>query len=514
MTSVIRCRHSATAILVAATVAGCAVSGDKAGGTRGPPPTILALSHALDDAEIRPFLDEVDRQSGGSVRIEPHSVARTASGDDDATVVDEVLAGHAELGITSTLVAPLEIDSLSQQERVLRGALAIELVAPKGLDKIGALPGPLIRPAGTHAMLGPADYRGARMAMKPSDSAQLRALGANAVPHNLRGTIAMVDAMAAPVSTIARNVYDGDLTTLTTNVILGARPLIVFGRHGLHGKLLRAAAKAAIPAATELRRTEENTALAALCQRARVELVTATDSDISALRSAFGLNPPTQANAPPPDIPTCAGFVRSTETTLIDGLYFIDAGDETQWLTLDRGRFAGNFANGSYTVHGNLLTMTPSTGLGTMVYRWIPYGDELTLYPVEGRNSPEALRIRPWQRLGDTPVPSPTRLDGVYEVATSSGRYRWTLDRGQFHQNRDGQNLWAVGGYIVAGNVLSITYSQLGGEGKTSGPVKSGDTVSYQWNLYRGQLHLSPVAGAYSPAVFSDNAWRRTGDAP
>lgn len=164
------------------------------------------------------------------------------------------------------------------------------------------------------------------------------------------------DAVAVPLTDIASNVYDGVVTTVTANVALGFQVLVIFAGPTEERELLVAAVRAAVPASFALRRAEDFAAVSALCERGRVDLVTAAPEDLAALR----------AFAP--------------------------------------------------------LTSAPADA-----------------------------------------------------------------------------------------DVLTATYSEIGGEPLASAPVRPGETVRYRWNLYRGWLRLSPVDD--SPTIFAA-AWRRVGDAP
>jgi hypothetical protein len=534
-----RCLRAVVAVLAAVPLAGCGtagVPGDKAGGQRGPAPAIVTLAHAVTDAELRPFVDEVSRLSHGSVRVVPRGIVRTASGDDNTTVTNDVLAGRAQLGVVGAdhrsgfeaLTTPMAIDSLALQDQLLRSSLVEQMLAHAGsvpTPVLGVLPGPLVWPAGVgRALVGPNDFSGARIAMAQSDPAtrDLMALDATLVPHNLLGAdIPTADAIVAPVSAIAHNAYDGIATTLTTNLVLGARPLLVIGSLGRTDEVLRAAATAAIPAMTEFRRAEQAGAIAALCRRGHLSFVTATDTTVVAERIAAYqgkltreiVNVIRRSRTADADIPTCRGVPGLAMRTYLDGEYEVTTKDGTFRITLDRGSLGGNWARGTYTVHGDLLTMNLSREPEPISYRWHLYRAVLTLYPIPGQHSLGELRIRPWRRTGDPPAAAATPVDGVYEVTTDEGRYRWTLDRGQLDQTRNGPDTWALGGYTVSGDLLTITYAQSGGEPLTSEHIKPGDSISYRWNLYRGLLQLRESGGGNSPPVFV-TTWRRIGDVP
>jgi TRAP-type C4-dicarboxylate transport system substrate-binding protein len=539
-------RRAVAVVVATAAVAGCGVSGDKAGGRRGPQPTVLTLAYTVGGTPIRLFIDEIGRASHGSVRIVSRALPPTASGDGEVAVIDEVLSGRADLGVAAAqvlrrvgvrsldpLLAPLEIDSLTAEQKALNGERTAEFLADLariGLDGIGVLPGPLVRPAGiTRELRGPDDYPNARIAAPPSEptTGRLTAMGATIVPHNLNTATIPADGLLAPASTVANNFYDGQVTTITANVVVGTQPLVVFGATANRvPTIVRTATTATVAASVEALRREENAAVAALCRRGRVVFVTASDPDVVALRRALaevlptaGTQRPDEGNrqadkAHSADVLTCAGVDGGTAITFVDGIYEVPTSSGPIQLTFDRGTYKGQRVGGSYSVHGNLLTMTYRAGSQAAYYRWILYHDELTLYPVPGKNSPEEFRSKPWHRTGDVPVASRTPVDGRYETSAGSGQYRWTLDRGQFTQARDNVGTWAAGSYTLTGDIIALTYNRIGGEERAAGQIKPGDVVSYRWNLYRGRLHLRPLQGANSPMSLCANPWRRTGDAP
>ena len=198
-------------------------------------------------------------------------------------------------------------------------------------------------------------------------------------------------------------------------------------------------------------------------------------------------------------------------STLLDGVYEIESESGNHRITLARGRYESAGSHGSYAVRGDELIMNDAAEPNAMVYRWNLYRDRLTLDPVEGRNAPVALRASQWRRVGGPPVADPTAVDGVYELTTDDGVFPWTLDRRQVRQDHTGA--WARGSFVLDGDILAVTYAELGGEKPAAGPIRLGETVYYRWNLYRDRLYLSSIEGASSPAIFTA-AWHRVGDVP
>jgi Bacterial extracellular solute-binding protein, family 7 len=139
------------AVAVALAAAACSGPGgvDKAGCTRAKPPVVLTLAnHQQGPDDVQFWIEEVQRRSGGSLRIEVTNRwwdQEVAS--DEATIAD-VRAGRVQLakvaaraydnvGVDSfqALVAPLLIDNLTLERRVLESYLAGEMLV--GISKLG-----------------------------------------------------------------------------------------------------------------------------------------------------------------------------------------------------------------------------------------------------------------------------------------------------------------------------------------------------------------------------------------
>src|SRR5919199_1134738 len=124
---------------------------------------------------------------GEHTRAETDAIRAVRAGQADLAIVP-TRAWH-EAGVTSfdALVAPLAVDSMALQAKVLASDLPAQMLAgvtPLGLTGIGILPGPMRKPAGiTRALRVPSDYRGTTIAYSRSAVADraLRALGATPV---------------------------------------------------------------------------------------------------------------------------------------------------------------------------------------------------------------------------------------------------------------------------------------------------------------------------------------------
>ena len=217
------------AVAVALATSACAGSGvDKAGGTRTKPPVVLTLANHEDAPEdLRFWIEEVQRRSDGSLRIEVTNRWREQEADYDKGTIADVRAGKVQLakvaacaydtvGVTSfqALLAPLLIDNPTLERRVLASDLAGELLAGTGkLDLVGlaVLPTDLRKPLGlSRTLVGVEDYRGARIGVREGRVAKatITALGATPVATVPSGPLVGLDGIEADLDVIRGNGYD------------------------------------------------------------------------------------------------------------------------------------------------------------------------------------------------------------------------------------------------------------------------------------------------------------------
>ena len=142
-----------------------------------------------------------------------------------------------ELGVHSfdALGAPFVIDSMALQQAVLASGLVGPMLAgtrAAGVTGLGLLPGPLRHPVGiSHPMLAAVDYRGADIGISGSDLTvrSLTALGAAGIVPLAGGQpIDGLDGAEMQVAAVASRQYDSVAGSLTADVVLWPRPLVVF----------------------------------------------------------------------------------------------------------------------------------------------------------------------------------------------------------------------------------------------------------------------------------------------
>jgi TRAP-type C4-dicarboxylate transport system substrate-binding protein len=301
-----------TAVALVAVAVGCAGSGgDKAGGGSPGKPLVLTLE-SEDDLSLTgapEFAEAVERVSEGAMRIQLVPAGRGTERLWEKGVVEDIRGGKAQLGIVDArvwdtfgvkafqgMLAPLLVDSLELERHVLESQLAMQMlesVERAGVVGIALLPGPLRQPFGiSHPLLGPDDYRGTTMGMRPSGLVRtvLRALGARAKVY-VPGVLSGLDGTDSNPKAIDYNSWEG---SLTTNVVLWPKPYtIVMNREAFDAltseqqAVLRDAGRAAI--APELDETvyDSSESLRSACARGTLTLVSASAAEVAALREAM-----------------------------------------------------------------------------------------------------------------------------------------------------------------------------------------------------------------------------------
>jgi TRAP-type C4-dicarboxylate transport system substrate-binding protein len=470
-------KYGAALVLACLVLGGCGGTGiNKIGDRVEPAPVVLTMGNVRGtDEELKPFMDAVARLSGGAVRIEVTDGWHKGDPKAEADLVGQVRAGGFDLGVVGArlwnglgvrsfdaLMAPLEVDSVALEKAVLNSDIVPQMLqgpSALGLDGIGIVPGPLRKPAGTkRPLLGPADYKGATIAISPGAVAEhtFKALGATAVPFGFEGApIARFDGIEQQIASVWGNQYDDTLTSLTADVTLWPRPQTIVANPKVlsdaNRELLRKAATAAVPTGVAAVTSQEKESLDTLCRRDKVPLVTAGAARIEALRATLapvyswleedsrtrrflsGIRA-MRAQAAQAPVPSCAGSAGPVEAvqerTPIDGVYrtgftraelaasplLMDSGEinDDNWgdlkYTFSRGRYIATLRNsvnsgtdgGTYSVKGDILTLKTVNG-EVFELRWSLYKDRLTLKRVKGGIGPTPLILKPWKRSGDAP---------------------------------------------------------------------------------------------------------------
>ncbi len=302
---------------VSALAAGCGGSAtlDRTGKPVRDKPVVLTLAdHENGTLDVQNWIREVQRRSGGTIRIKFRRGWRANDPDYDRGTIADVRAGHIdiakiaarswdEVGVQSfrALVAPMLIDSYALEQRVLTSDLPAEMisaVAKQDLVGLAVLPGLLRKPLGiSRVLLGPRGFDGAMIGIRPGGVASktFAALGAKAVVYapGDPAAVSRLDGAELDVDVIAGNAYDRGSRALTANVNLWPRTVtLAMNRRSFDAlsekqkEALTSAAHAVVAPTVKAFGQLDTQTTQVLCKRG-LKLVTATDSDLRALRNAL-----------------------------------------------------------------------------------------------------------------------------------------------------------------------------------------------------------------------------------
>ena len=477
-------------------LSGCGGSTDRAGNTPAGDPVVLTGVSPFDATEVQPFAAEVNRLSHGSITIRLRSGWHKGTVAGEADAVGYVRSGHADLGVASArawhdlgvrgfdaLIAPMVVDSFALQQSVLESQVAAQMldsVAPLGLVGLGILPGPMRRPVGVRRdLVSAADYRSSDIGISASPVATrfFDELGAATTATGFVGAaIGGYDGVEQQIASIAGNRYDSVARSITANVALWPRPLVLVANADAMGKLtadqrdvLRRAAARSVLTASNAQQADEQEATGALCRRGALRFVDAGPADIAQLRAAGnrvrdwlsddsatrgyladidGLRDHATVAASTEIVPSCDGIAPEAVTVAAPG------------------------------------RRTPLDGTWTM---------RTTMQQLKGTDD---------LTEGDA---------GGDAVPENYGEWVFVVDRGRFAftQENGPACTWGYGTWTTEGPEVEWRFTDGGGIAPTSAANKPGELFDYGWSLYRDTLTLTRVDGAVSPGNFLAQPWHR-----
>ena len=185
------------------------------------------------------------------------------------------------LGVTSfqPLLAPLLVDSYDLERRVFESGLPEKMLSSVdelGVVGIGVLPGPMRKLVGVdHPFVRLADFEGQMVGGADNTLAErtFEALGATVAVSSGRWFPDGLDGLEQQLGSIWGNRYDNQADSVTSNLNLWPRPLvIVMGKQVFESltpqqqTVLREAGVAAIPGALDASREEDEEAMGNLCR--------------------------------------------------------------------------------------------------------------------------------------------------------------------------------------------------------------------------------------------------------
>lgn len=296
-----------------ALIAGCSgASGsrDRAGGLGAEQTTVLTFAQPSPSRpeELDQWAEEVERRSGGAIRIDFKDAWRRREPGVELGIIKDVQQEKVDLGWVGArafdqagmttfepLLAPFLIDSNDLQRKVFESGIPDQMMtglARVDLAGIAVVPGPLRRMLGVnHPFRSASDFHGEEVGIQASDLSDqtMAALGASARPLGFAGSIHGLDGVEQQLGTIASNTYTTDGGTITGNLNFWPRAWVVFARDGQLSDeqldVMTAAAASVVPDTFDEITTEDARAAAHLCVTG-VPIVTANMRDLRALRRA------------------------------------------------------------------------------------------------------------------------------------------------------------------------------------------------------------------------------------
>lgn len=373
------------------------------------------------------------------------------------------------------LVAPLAVDNYALQQKVLDSDIATKMldgVRAAGVEGVGVLPGPMRKPVGiTRSLRGPEDYRGTEIGVASSAVAArtLWTLGARPVPRAFYGApIDGLDGVEQQVLAVEEDRYDAAAESITANVNLWPRPVVVVGNpkrlralSGDQRSELRRAAYAAIESMTTMmRQAEADEGTRGLCQRGRVRFENATAAQVARLRKAVE------------PVYTWLGGDGRTRGYL-DRIRALRAGTEAA-RSAEIPSCAGQ---GAARSAGSALDGT---------YRMTTSEDELVSAGAAG----DEVRPENW------------------------GDFRLVFDKGRFAVTTESKEacVWAYGDFTVQDRQFTWMVVDGGGISPNRAANQPGERFVFRWSAYRDLLVVSGVEDRVSPTPFRVKPWRRISD--
>jgi TRAP-type C4-dicarboxylate transport system substrate-binding protein len=476
--SLVRAFTLLAAVAVALAASACSGSGvDKAGGTRT---VVLTLAdHEESPGQVQFWIEEVQRRSAGSLRIQVTNRWRDQELAYDKATIADVQAGKVQLakiaaraydtvGVTSfqALLAPFLIDNQTLEQRVLESQLAGRMLAGTGklgLVGLAVLPTELRKPLGlSRPLVAVEDYRGARIGVREGQVAKatFTALGATPVEYVPGGPLSGLDGVELGLEAIRGNQYDQQAKGVTANVTFWPRPVtVVMNRKAFESlnpsqqdALQQAGASVVAQQVKFMQYLNSREAAGVLCQRG-LRFLHASNQDLAALRRGVQ--------------PVYDQLERDAQTR--SSLQQIQAMKHEAGATATPDAPACS-ASASATSPAN-QPATPLDG----VYRTSFTREEL--------------------------ANSPSLMDGGEINDENWGEFTLTFERGRvtFAQRNDVASTSTSGAYTIDGKAVVLRFSE---------GVNAGETFTAYWSLYRDVLTLKRGS---VPTPYVVKPWRRAG---
>jgi TRAP-type C4-dicarboxylate transport system substrate-binding protein len=470
----------AVCLLVAAAgvAGGCsdASDEDKAGSEKRDKPVELVLAnHDASSEAVGAWANAVERLSDGSIRVRISNSWRQGESNYEQATVGDVRHGKValaavaarafdEIGVTSfqPLVAPMLIDSLELERRVLRDDLArqaLEGTEELGLTGLALLPMELRRPVGlTRALSTLQDYAGASVYTREGEAARatLEALGARPVHLPKERWFESVEGAEIGLGAVRHAPEEArDDAVITSNVVLWPQPMTIvmngdaFDDLSEHQQtaLREAVAEAFAPESRSVS-VLANEDRDVLC-RLGAKFVEATPSQVAELRAAVQ--------------PVYRMIERGAgNAEAVARIRELKGDADPDSLTCPEGQTTAAEAGGSATLKGTYTT--------SFSERELANSREL--------GDPGEVNDENW---------------GDFTLRFSGGRFRLT-------QRNSRMTSEAYGPYTTEGDALRLEAENLG------------ETWAFRWSLYHGTLKFQRDEElGVGPTPWLVKPWRRVG---
>src|SRR4051794_19556141 len=392
-------RSILTFAAAAVLLAGCGGgASDKAGGAArvGRHQLTLAYFGGMP-AQVDRFRDKVGDLSGGALGISYREGWRSGRPDLEVATIHDVAAGRIDMavvgarafdrvGVTSfqPLLAPLLVDSYALERKVFEAGIPQRMlsgVTKAGVVGIAVLPGPMRKVLGiTRPFDGPADFAGQAIGLQDSAlaAATLKALGATPKPVAPQAGLNGLDGYEQQLDSIAGNEYDSGATSVSANVNLWPRPLVLVMSRKAYTSLSDAqravfdrAATAVIAPAIGVAQNEDHAATTALCNRG----IAFDQADVGALRTAVaGVVGPSPVLAQitrlktalgaPAEAPACKrGPTVVARSSPLDGRYeYTTTADDLRRVASDEDVILENYGHQRWTLRDGQFRQDQDNG--------------------------------------------------------------------------------------------------------------------------------------------------------
>jgi TRAP-type C4-dicarboxylate transport system substrate-binding protein len=265
----------------------------------------LDFANTQDDLfpQIQSVLVSAQELAEGSLDFEP--INRYAFGESgysgaEGVVVEDVRSGEIEMGWVGAralagfepLLAPMLVDSYELQFELFELGIPQGMFVDPDIQVIAVLPGPMRKIMGVdHPFLKVEDFAGQTIAGDASPVAEdtMSALGATSVPAASGMSLDGLDGLQAQLAAISGNSYETIAHSVTANLNLWPRPLVIIMNKDVFDQLtphqqdaLMTAGRNSVASAMEASLAEDDQAGVVLCA-SDLAVIESTPADLAAI---------------------------------------------------------------------------------------------------------------------------------------------------------------------------------------------------------------------------------------